>query len=34
MQSKSGCGYQTRINRELRKMMNDEMKEGKKRSGE
>ena len=31
---KSGRGYQTRINRELRKMMNDEMKEEKKRSGE
>jgi uncharacterized protein (DUF4415 family) len=31
---KSGRGYQTRINRELRKMMKDEMKEEKKRSGE
>jgi uncharacterized protein (DUF4415 family) len=31
---KLGRGYQTRINRELRKMMNDEMKEGKKRSEE
>ena len=30
---KSGRGYQTRINRALRKMMKDEMKEGK-RSGE
>jgi uncharacterized protein (DUF4415 family) len=31
---KSGRGYQTRINRELRKMMKDEMKEEKKISGE
>ena len=30
----SGRGYQTRINRALRKMMEDEMKEEKKRSGE
>ncbi|MGA8213438.1 MAG: BrnA antitoxin family protein [Candidatus Sulfotelmatobacter sp.] len=30
----SGRGYQTRINRALRKMMKDEMKEEKKRSGE
>src|ERR1700693_6012042 len=31
---KSGRGYQTRINRALRKMMEDEMKEEKKGSGE
>ena len=31
---KSGRGYQTRINRALRKMMEDEMKEGKKSAGE
>ena len=31
---KSGRGYQTRINRELRKMMKDEMKKEKKRSRE
>ncbi len=31
---KSGSGYQTRINRALRKMMEDEMKEGKKSAGE
>ena|ERR1035441_8625743 len=31
---KSGRGYQTRINRALRKMMEDEMKEEKKTSGE
>jgi uncharacterized protein (DUF4415 family) len=31
---KSGRGYQTRINRALRKLMQDEMKEGKKSSGE
>jgi len=31
---KSGRGYQTRINRALRKMMKDEMKEGKKSAGE
>jgi uncharacterized protein (DUF4415 family) len=31
---KSGRGYQTRINRELREMMKDEMKEEKKKSGE
>jgi uncharacterized protein (DUF4415 family) len=30
---KAGRGYQTRINRALRKMMKDEMKEEKKRSG-
>ena len=29
-----GRGYQTRINRALRKLMQDEMKEGKKSSGE
>ncbi len=31
---KSGRGYQTRINRALRKMMEDEMKEGKKSTAE
>jgi len=31
---KSGRGYQTRINRALRKMMEDEIKEQKKGSGE
>ena len=31
---KSGRGYQTRINRALRKMMEDEIKEEKKGSGE
>jgi uncharacterized protein (DUF4415 family) len=31
---KSGRGYQTRINGALRKMMKDEMKEEKKKSGE
>jgi uncharacterized protein (DUF4415 family) len=31
---KSGRGYQTRINRALRKMMKDEMKEGKKSAEE
>jgi uncharacterized protein (DUF4415 family) len=31
---KLGRGYQTRINRALRQMMKDEMKEEKKRSGE
>ena len=31
---KSGRGYQTRINRALRKLMKDEMKEGKKAAGE
>jgi uncharacterized protein (DUF4415 family) len=31
---KSGRGYQTRINRALRKLMKDEMKEEKKASGE
>ncbi len=31
---KSGRGYQTRINRALRKMMKDEMKQGKKLAGE
>ncbi len=31
---KSGRGYQTRINRALRKMMEDEMKEEKRESGE
>ncbi len=31
---KSGHGYQTRINRALRKLMEGEMKEGKKPSGE
>jgi len=30
----SGRGYQTRINRALRKMMKDEIKEEKKESGE
>jgi uncharacterized protein (DUF4415 family) len=30
----SGRGYQTRINRALRKMMKDEMKEEKKKTGE
>ena len=30
----SGRGYQTRINRALRDMMTDEMKDGKKASGE
>jgi uncharacterized protein (DUF4415 family) len=30
----SGRGYQTRINRALRKMMKDEIKEEKKKSGE
>ncbi len=30
----SGRGYQTRINRALRKLMKDEMKEEKKKSGE
>jgi uncharacterized protein (DUF4415 family) len=31
---KGGHGYQTRINRMLRKMMKDEMKDEKKKSGE
>jgi uncharacterized protein (DUF4415 family) len=31
---KSGRGYQTRINRALRKLMKGEMNEGKKSSGE
>ena len=31
---KSGRGYQTRINRTLRKVMKEEMKEEKKSSGE
>jgi uncharacterized protein (DUF4415 family) len=31
---KSGRGYQTRINRSLRKLMKDETKEGKKACGE